>query len=386
MTPLFKKSSLSNLRVKIFLAFMTLVIMGHINTGIVLSQTTVNLAPAIKIGLLFQDNSCRSALYGAELAVRLANLKGGLNGRPFQLVSRSMEGPWGTGSKQAVELIFKEKVWALLGSHDGRNAHLVEQAATKSQVVLLSSWSGDPTLSQAFVPWFYNCVPNDFQQATALINEIYAIRKIRKPLIVSDNEYDSQQALNNFLKTARLGGNPETIQVNYDTYSHDRNGLVNQIEKTGTDCVILFCSPSSSLEIFRQVRQMKTHIPVFGSLHLLNEDVLSINELREYDNDLLIPSGTWPVREMAAFVSEFKKTYGNDPGMVAAYAFDGMNLLIEAIKKSGSPDRERIQAALSGIKYSGATGPVRFDEKGNRAGAFDLRSLINGVPVAAKTD
>ncbi|MFZ0280315.1 MAG: ABC transporter substrate-binding protein [Bacteroidales bacterium] len=373
-------------RVKIFLDFLTLVIMVHISTGIGLSQTPVNSAPTIKIGLLFQDSSCRSALNGAELAVRLANLKGGLNGRTFQLVSRSMEGPWGTGSRQAVDLIFKEKVWALLGSHDGRNAHLVEQAATKSQVVLLSSWSGDPTLSQAFVPWFYNCVPNDFQQATALINEIYAIRKIRKPVIICDNEYDSQQAFNNFLKKARLEGNPEPVQFNYDTYNHDRNHLVNQIENTGTDCVILFCGPSSSLEIFRQIRQMKMHIPVFGSLHLLNEDVLSINELREYDNDLLIPSGTWPVRDMAAFVSEFKKTYGNDPGMVAAYAFDGMNLLIEAIKKSESSDRERIQKALSGIKYTGVTGPVKFDEKGNRTGAFNPRSVINGVPAAAKTD
>jgi branched-chain amino acid transport system substrate-binding protein len=100
----------------------------------------------------------------------------------------------------------------------------------------------------------------------------------------------------------------------------------------------------------------------------------------------LVPSGTWPVRERAAFVTEFKKTYGHDPGMVATYAFDGMNLLLEAIKKSGSSDRERIQEALSGIKYAGVTGPVKFDEKGNRTGAFDLRNVKNGVPAAAKTD
>jgi len=62
---------------------------------------------------------------------------------------------------------------ALFGSHDSRNAHLVEQAATKSQVVFVSAWSGDPTLSQAFVPWFFNCVPNDYQQVASLIEEIY---------------------------------------------------------------------------------------------------------------------------------------------------------------------------------------------------------------------
>ena len=143
------------------------------STGIAFSQT-------IKIGLLIQDSSYTSALNGAELAVRIANSKGGMNGRNFQLVTRSMEGPWGNGSKQAVNLIFEEKVWALMGSHDGRNAHLVEQAATKSTVVFVSAWSGDPTLSQAFVPWFFNCVPNDNQQAASLLNEIYEIRKLQK--------------------------------------------------------------------------------------------------------------------------------------------------------------------------------------------------------------
>ncbi len=126
-------------------------------------------AVCIKIGLLIQDSSWTSAVHGAELAISKTNDNGGLNGRKFQLVVRSMEGPWGTGSKQAVDLIFEEKVWALIGLHDGRNAHLVEQAATKSQVVFLSAWSGDPTLSQAFVPWFFNCVPNDNQQAAVNI-------------------------------------------------------------------------------------------------------------------------------------------------------------------------------------------------------------------------
>ncbi len=83
-----------------------------------------------------------------------------------------MEGPWGTGSKQAVELIFDEEVWAILGSHDGRNAHLVEQVSAKSRVVFMSAWSGDPTLSQAFVPWFFNCVFNDLQVSDVLIDEI----------------------------------------------------------------------------------------------------------------------------------------------------------------------------------------------------------------------
>ena len=145
-------------------------------------------------------------MQGAELAIREANEKGGLNGFRFQLIVRSMEGPWGTGSKEAVNLIFEEKVWALLGAHDGRNAHIVEQAATKSIVVFVSAWASDPTLSQAFVPWFFNCVPNDNQQASSLIEEIYNKRNFNKVAVISGDDYDSKMTLNCFLKASAKSG------------------------------------------------------------------------------------------------------------------------------------------------------------------------------------
>ncbi len=123
-----------------------------------------------------------------------------------------MEGPWGTGSKQAVTMIFDENVVAILGSHDGRNAHLVEQVSAKSRVVFLSAWSGDPTLAQAFVPWFFNCVYNDAQISDALIEEIYIKKKFGKIAVVSDNSYDSGSTLKNFLKKVESNGKPEPVQ------------------------------------------------------------------------------------------------------------------------------------------------------------------------------
>ena len=297
-----------------------------------------------------------------------------------------MEGPWGTGSKQAVNLIFNEEVRALLGSHDGRNAHLVEQAATKSQVVFVSAWSGDPTLSQAFVPWFFNCVPNDQQQAAALVTEIYYNRKMSKVAIVSDNEYDSKQAFNNFLKKTRLDGKPDPVNFLFEKYGNDINSLGNELRKAGSGCVILFCSPSNSLKLFREFKRLKIDLPVFGSLQLLNEDLLSETELREFNDHLLVPSLNWSFNENSSFISEYTKSYGIRPGVVAAFAFDAMNALIKAVSEADNHEREKIQGALSGINHDGVTGKVRFDDKGNRIGNLSIRKVINGVPHAGKND
>ena len=211
-------------------------------------QLPVNADTTVKIGLLIQDNNSLAARYGAELAIRNANETGGYKGKKFQLVTRSMEGPWGTGSKQAVDLIYKENVCVLMGSHDGRNAHLVEQVSAKERIVFLSAWASDPTLAQAFVPWYFSCVPNDLQQADAFINEIYNKRKLIRIVAITDNGYDSKMAMESLVKKIKTAGKTEPIEFFYDNPVQDFDEILEKISKSAADGIILFGKPSSSLK------------------------------------------------------------------------------------------------------------------------------------------
>lgn len=337
----------------------------------------------IKIGLLISENNSLAARHGAEMAILKANEKGGLNGKPFQLVVRSMEGPWGTGSKEAVNLIFEENVCAILGSHDGRNAHLVEQVTTKARIVFLSAWASDPTLSQAFVPWYFSCVPTDLQQADALIEEIYNKRKIGKIAAVSDNSYDSKLALESYIKRTKLAGKESPLQLFYDNPTLDFNSIIDQISKAGVRGIILFVKPSAASRFIQQFEQRKMNQPVFGTLSLLNEDESSDRDLKYYENIVSVSFGNMSGSKSLAFREEFQKTYSQLPGAVAAYSFDGMSLLIDAIRNAG-PDREKIQKALAKIHFEGVTGAIQFDDKGKRMGTPGLMEIKNGIPVAVE--
>lgn len=350
-------------------------------SGIAFARDHPQPGVPVKIGLLIQDSSWTSAVHGAELAVRNANIKGGLKGHKVGLVVRSMEGPWGTGSKQAVDLIFNEKVWALLGLHDGRNAHLVEQAATKSQVVFLSAWSADPTLSQAFVPWFFNCVPNDDQQAESLFNEIYEIRKYRNIIVVHGNDYDFAKSHSSFMNLVKISGKPGPLQFNLKDYTGKTVDLAEKISESDADCIVLFCLPSASFELIRQIKRITPDLNVFGPLAILNENELPAQELNLFDNIFSVPSGEWPEVENRKFRQEFEKEYGYPPGLSASYAYDAMNAIIGAVQQAGSSDYEMIQKSLKNIQFNGVTGPVQFDDKGNRIGNFGIKKTMNGVPV-----
>lgn len=344
------------------------------------AQDSKTAEKVVKIGLLIPDSKSLAAKNGAELAIRGANERGGVNRLTFQLVVRSMEGPWGTGSKEAVSMIFDEKVVAIMGSHDGRNAHLVEQVSAKSKVVFLSAWTSDPTLSQAFVPWFFNCVYNDLQQAEALIEEIYKRRKLSDIAVISDKSYDSESSLKSFLKNAKSAGIPEPLQFSYDNANPDINNILIGLKSSETDCIIMFVQPPASLKIIEQLKLNGIDLTVFGSLALLNENADSGQGINHYENAIFVSEFNMSDKKSSSFIKDYSKTYGELPGAVAACAFDGMNILIEAIRKSG-PDRDKIQGSMSETKYEGVTGIIQFDEKGNRLGAAGLVQIHNGIPV-----
>jgi branched-chain amino acid transport system substrate-binding protein len=296
------------------------------------------------------------------------------------MVVSTMEGPWGTGSKEAVTMIFDENVVAILGSHDGRNAHLVEQVSAKSRVVFLSAWSGDPTLAQAFVPWFFNGVYNDTQISDALIEEIYIKRNLNKIVVISDNSYDSGSTLKNFLKKAESKGKPEPMQLKYNDTIQNFKDIPGRLTNADIDCIILLVQPPTSLQIMEQLRLNQLKKPVYCSLNQLDENKIPSPDYKYYENVRFVSSEILAGKKGELFGNEYRKQYGNNPGAVAACAFDGMNLLIEAIRKAGT-EREGIQKALRDIKYEGVTGTIQFDENGNRKGAPVFVEIKNGIPV-----
>ena len=337
----------------------------------------------VKIGMLIPDKNSIAAKRGAEMAIRKANENGGFNGRHFELVVRSMEGPWGTGSKQAVDLIFEENVCAIMGSPDGRNGHLVEQVTTKARIVFLSTWASDPTLAQAFVPWYFSCVPTDLQQADAFIEEIYNKRKLTKIAAISENDYDSKLALESFVKKTKQAGKIDPLLLFYENSNQDFNVLIDKIRKADIGAIILFGKPSASVRLIQQLKQNKINKTLFGALSLLNEDELADQDLKYYDNVVMVASGNLSGSKALNFREEFRKAYGKQPGAVAAYSFDGMSLLLKAIRKAGI-DRIEIQKILTKIHFEGVTGQIRFDDKGKRMGTPDLIEIKKGKPVEVR--
>jgi ABC-type branched-subunit amino acid transport system substrate-binding protein len=338
----------------------------------------------VKIGLLIPDQEAMAAKHGAELAIRKANEAGG--NRTFHLVVRSTEGPWGAGSKESVSLVFEDEVVAIMGSLDGRNAHLAEQVATKARIVFLSSWATDMTLSQAFVPWYFRCIPNDHQQALSLVREIYQNRNITNVATIETETYDSRQAASTFVKVANSMNFAAPKQFMLGMSGKNLTEILTEIEKHGIEAIVLFGEPGFASHIIPMLKQRSMNQMIFGTLAVADGQKTTSPDWNSLEGIIMVSSGHWFSDEGIAFQKEFHKTFGYQPGSMAAYAYDGINVIIETINRAGE-DRDRvIEAFVETSHQSGITGEIQFDVNGNRSGCASLMTIKDGKPYKVAGD
>ena len=69
------------------------------------------------------------------------------------------------------------------------------------------------------------------------------------------------------------------------------------------------------------------------------------------------------------FLDAYKKKFNADPILYSPFTYDAANLLIEAMKKADSADPAKYLPELAKIEYTGATGKIAFDQKGDRKDA-----------------
>lgn len=348
--------------IKVGVALFTAISWGMILNGTALAKQNVDEG-TIRIGFMVSENPdtnlpSREAIDAAQLAVDEVNNAGGINSKKIELIIRASDGDWGASSIKSVELIYDEDVHAIVGSLDGRDAHLVEMAIAKAQVIYLETRATDPTLSEANLPWFYRLLPSDRQQGDKLINEIFERRQTNDVRLVYTDDYDEEMAANTFLRLLRDAGHstPETFIY------EQRNPVFDKVAESLTSSVklaiVYFGKPDHLESFINKMSESELDLSVYAPLATLQAknkpaDVLHICP------EFVFQKSELPIKKA------FERRFGYEPGIIAAYSYDGIRVLLEGIKHGGT-ETESLQTELTRISFSdGITGQIEFDENGD---------------------
>lgn len=321
----------------------------------------------------------RRMLQGARLAVEEANAAGGYQGLPFELVVRDDVGPWGASSNKFVELT-DEQVWAVLGSIDGQSTHIALRVALKLEVPIVTSGSTDPTLSETRIPWFLRVNADDRQNSYALAAHIFSELGLRRVAMLRANTRYGRVGVAEFKDAARRLQKPLLLELRWAPGDRDFTTQLARIEEAGADAVVLWGDSEEMAAVVRQMRELGLDQPVFGPDRMAaREFVEAVGEA----GDGVVAVDLWrPDRDdpaLRAFGQRYRARFGEEPDAMAAHAYDGVTLIVGAVREAGL-NRVLIRDALSGLEeYQGVTGRIPFDATLNDVGAVYLARLDGGA-------
>jgi len=321
----------------------------------------------ITIGLLLPDPSHTDIAEAAELAIDRANAAGGYKNKEFKLLIRTAEGFWGAGSKESVSLVYEDQVRAIIGALDGRNGHLAEQVATKSHLTYIETYATEPTLSQAFVPWFKRVVPNDNQQADIILDQIK--KDGAGPIaILSIETYDTRYAVRSLTKAVARETGLAPLVIDLDANEIHQADLIKKILSGSIDHLVIPFDAPYLKDLIKTLSEEKPNLNIYGTLHF----TMGLESRKD----------AWDSYEGIYMIAPIynRKEDNSLPDSRSTYIYDAINLVINAIKQVGC-ERVEITDYISNTEYSKAlTGNIGFDELGNRLDASSLFQIQNGEP------
>jgi len=341
--------------------------------GATLAPTEVR---EVRIGFFGPDSG--DASRGADLAVEERNAAGGFRGLPLRLVHRWSDDPWRGGAREMVRLVYDDSVWAVLGSVNGDATHIAEQVVTKARVPLLAPVSADPTLTWIRIPWIFRLPPDEAAQADVLVREGVRARSLVNVGVVTSTDHDGRTFAREVRN--RLGAWALAPAFHLEVAQNgDLAAVAARVRSFGAGAVIVRVPVPMMLDLAGRLRSAGVNAPLLAPWI----PGLAPAALRDqYGGDVLVVR---PFRDAgnpryAAFDRAYRARYGSEPTPAAAYGYDAVNLLADALE-AGGLNRAALRDALAATTgFTGAAGPLVWDNAGGNRGKPALFELKGAAP------
>ncbi|MDC1174253.1 ABC transporter substrate-binding protein [Bacteriovoracaceae bacterium] len=337
------------------------------------------------------------ATYGQESVngIKLALKKYGIDkikGKTIRLIVEDNKGEPTESANAVRKLITIDKVHVVVGSVASSNTLAGAPIAQKAGVPLMTPASTNEKVTQTGNFISRTCFTDNFQGVVMAKFAKESLGKSKAAIIV-DNASDYSKGLSKVFKTEfeKMGGTIIDTEFTYTAKDTDFRSLLSKVKRTKPDVVFLPGYYTEAGLILKQAKQMGLNVPFLGGD---GWDSPKLQELAgaegvkgNYISSHFSPDDQDPA--VQTFVKEYKENYGDQrPGAMAALGYDGMLVILDALKRSESLEYAAINNAIIGTKgFKGITGSITIDENRNaRKSAVVLKTLPEGMAFEQKVN
>jgi len=321
-------------------------------------------------------------LDAAKLAVEDINAAGGVLGRQVELIEEDGATDPAIGFDRVKKLVEIDGVQVIAGPMITPTSELAMIYAKEHKIALITMSATGIALSESEgTEWYFRTCLRDDAQGRLLAEIIMDKGYTKLATIVLDNTYGIGLEIGIVEGLEEAGYSYEHgIAIRYDIAKKEYRTELQQIADYNPDVVLAVTYPADGVLIFKQALEMGLDdIAWFGCdgnyAVLLEEEPKSAEFMEKAIVCGTRTVGTGPIYDH--FNAAYEDKYGIAPGVYCDTTYDAVWAAAKAIEAAGVYDGEAIRAALVELEFDGATGPLAFNEIGDRtAGAFEVWEVV----------
>jgi branched-chain amino acid transport system substrate-binding protein len=323
---------------------------------------------------------------GARLAVDEANAAGiKIDGKAvkFTFVAEDDQADPKVGTTVAQKLV-DAKVAGVVGHLNSGTSIPASPIYNQAGIPVISGSATNPKLTEQGFKTQFRVVGRDDQQGPAIASYLAANNKPKLVAIIDDATAYGEGIANEVEKTLKAAGIKTLPREKGTDKTTDWKAILTKLRGRNPDAVFYGGMDATGGPLMKQGRELGIKaVFSFGDGACTEEMAKLAGQSAE---GLLCSQAGIPVAAAdKKFLEAYKKKFNADPILYAPFTYDAANILIAAMQKANSADPAKYLPELQKISFTGATGPISFDAKGDRKDAeMTIFTMKNGKiePIA----
>lgn len=323
-----------------------------------------------------------------DLVVEEVNAAGGVLGRKIEVLYGDDAGKPEQAVSIAKRFITSDQVLLVLGGISSPTSMAVSQVTGQEKVpqIIVAGTAARITLQGN--PWIFRSAVPDTKLAGDLADFVHKkFPKVKRVGAIYVNDDFGKGGVTAFAERAKRHGIQIVADEKYTRGDVDFTAQLTKIRAATADAILDWSRYHEGALIAKQVRQMGIKLSIFGGdgaahpkyIELGGDAVDGVYYATHFSPST---SGDLPVARR--LVEKLRAKYGKDPDFIHSEAYDAMLIAVDAIKRAGSLDREKIRQAIATTDLEGTRGRIRFDKNGDPTFETHVVKIVGGKETNAR--
>jgi len=330
-----------------------------------------------------------------EMYIERINAEGGVLGRKLQLIVYDDSGDAEKARTFAKRLLEQDKVDAIVGGSTTGTTMAAVPMVEEAQVPFISL-AGAVVIIEPAKKWVFK-TPHTDRMACEKIFADLQTRKLPKLALISGAGGFDKSMRAECLKVAPKYNIEVVADETYGATDNDMTAQLTKIRASGAQAVLNAGFGQGPAIVTRNYRQVGLTMPLYQSHGVASMEYVTLSGpaaegVRLPAAALLVPdllAANDPQKAVVtAYKRDYEARYKSDVSTFGGHAYDGLMLVVNAIKRAGTTDKAKLRDALEATKgYVGTAGVVNMsatNHMGLDQSAFVMLEVKGGNWAMAK--